>query len=519
MVEDVQAAVRRALSARDVWEALDDLADAPPPGLAVYIADHYRDFGPEQQRYLAWLLGILPVDEAGPVLIALLRIAGTAEHLLGSANQIGVALPADVVLRLLEDRKPRREAVAAAGLALREPVPAHAELVRRLVGLLDDQELGREAAISLGRMKATEHTAAIADRLSTVSEGDHEFFVVALELMGDPAAVPALQQRIRRAPARTVFGLHHALRRFTGRDPLLPLGDDEWVSAAQTAWSTADAEPAGVVEIAVDGPRATFVVRGGTGLIDIDYDPPSPGSSWARWGKSVVIGGERLYRVGSDCGTCETTLGLIGWPARKAADLASTLRDRVAHVSDLTRELIDASAPLLTALRTGHYVMALVDLDLELVTSMRDSWLSRRISRRAGTDRALPAENDTADNDTVHFQLRQPLADEPATYGIIMPTQPFDEPDAGTVEAFRTTIRAGRRPAALVLGWIEDRYVEAEYPERFLVGLVLDGHHKLLAYTSEGQPARALLISRIEDSWGPPNNRTQWLDEVIANLP
>jgi hypothetical protein len=33
-----------------------------------------------------------------------------------------------------------------------------------------------------------------------------------------------------------------------------------------------------------------------------------------------------------------------------------------------------------------------------------------------------------------------------------------------------------------------------------------------------GQPARALLISRVEDSWGPPNNRTQWLDTVIANL-
>jgi hypothetical protein len=231
----------------------------------------------------------------------------------------------------------------------------------------------------------------------------------------------------------------------------------------------------------------------------------------------VLIGGERLYHVGSDCGTCETTLGLIGWPARKAADLASTLRDRVAHVSELTRELIDASAPLLTALRTGHYVMALADLDLELVTNMRDSWLSRRITRRAGTDHAVPADTNV-DTHTDHFQLRQPLADEPPTYGIVMPTQPIDEPNAGTVDAFRTTIRAGQRPTALLLGWIEDRYVQAEYPERFLVGMVLDGHHKLLAYTAEGQPARALLISRVEDSWGPPDNRTQWLDAVIASL-
>lgn len=82
--------------------------------------------------------------------------------------------------------------------------------------------------------------------------------------------------------------------------------------------------------------------------------------------------------------------------------------------------------------------MALADLDLELLTSRRDSWLSRRIARRAGTDRALPA-----DNDTIHTQLRRPLAGEPPR-SILMPTRPVDEPDAGTVDAFRTTIRAGR---------------------------------------------------------------------------
>jgi len=517
MVERVESVVQRAFSAKDVWDALDDLADAPPPGLAAYIAARYRDFVPEQQRYLAWLLGALPAAEAGPVLVALLRTARTAEYLLGAANQARVALPADVVLRLLDDRKPHLEAVAAAGLALREPAPAHTQVVRRLVQLLDDDGgLGRAAAISLGRMRATGHTVAIADRLPTVSEVDHEFFVVALELMGDPAAIPALQARIGWAPAGNVFGLHHALRRLTGRDPLLPLGDDEWVSAARQAWSTVDAEPAGVTDTAVDDKRATFVVRGGKGLVDIDYDSPSPGSSWARWGRSLLVGGEGLYRVGSECGTCETTLGLIGWPTRKAADLASTLRDRIAHVPALTRDLIDASAPLLTALRTGHYVMALVDLDVELVTGTGGSWLSRRIARRAGAERVPSIDDDSAG--TRHFQLREPLAEEPPTYGIFMPTQPIEEPDTGRVTAFRTAIRGGERPAALVLGWIEDRYVEAQYRERFLVGVVLDGHHKLRAYAAEKQPARALLISRIEDSWGPPDNRTQWLDEVITRL-
>jgi hypothetical protein len=64
-------------------------------------------------------------------------------------------------------------------------------------------------------------------------------------------------------------------------------------------------------------------------------------------------------------------------------------------------------------------------------------------------------------------------------------------------------------PGSSPTGWVEDRYVEVEYPERFLVGMVLDGHHKLLAYSTERQPARTLLISRVDDSWGPSNNRMQ----------
>lgn len=515
------AVVQRALAAEDVWTALSGLAASPPPGLAASIAGHYRDVGPDGRRHLAWLLGLLPPAEAGPALTTLLRTARrvTAENLLRAANRARVALPADVIVRLLDDPKAQGAAVAAAGFAAREPVDAHAVLVRRLVGLLDHGSLRRSAAVALGRMKATRHTAAIADRLATVPEPDHDSFVVALELMGDPAVVPLLQARIRRAPARTVFGLHHALHRLTGRDPLLPVDNDGWVAAARSAWSTVDVEPAGVEDVAVAGRRATFVVRGGRGLVHIDYDPPSPGSSWARWNRSLLVGGERVYGVGSDCGTCETTLALIGWPARKAAELAADLRGRVAHVPELTPDLVDASAPLLTALRTGHYVMALVDLDLELVTSMRDSWLRRRIPRRTGVERAPSTDVDSPfRTDTVHFQPREPLGGDPPTYGVVMPTQPLDEPDAGRVEAFRAAIRAGDRPAALVMGWIEDRWIEAQFPERFLVGMVLDGHHKLLAYTAENRPARVLLISRTEDSWGPPEDRTRWLDEVVARL-
>jgi hypothetical protein len=31
-------------------------------------------------------------------------------------------------------------------------------------------------------------------------------------------------------------------------------------------------------------------------------------------------------------------------------------------------------------------------------------------------------------------------------------------------------------------------------------------------------PARALMVFRVEDSWGPPDNRTQWITDVTQPL-
>jgi hypothetical protein len=60
--------------------------------------------------------------------------------------------------------------------------------------------------------------------------------------------------------------------------------------------------------------------------------------------------------------------------------------------------------------------------------------------------------------------------------------------------------------------------VRLEHPERFLVGVILDGHHKLVAYARAGVAARVLMLCRVEDSWGPPTARTAFLDEVFAGL-
>ncbi|HZM78812.1 MAG TPA: hypothetical protein VFC19_24045 [Candidatus Limnocylindrales bacterium] len=149
--------------------------------------------------------------------------------------------------------------------------------------------------------------------------------MVGLELMGDPAAIGGLRDWLARAPAELVWGLHHALVRLCGWEPLTPLEADRpaWADAVRQAWAGWDsARPARPrvegVEL-LDGARARLVVHNGRACVGIDYDPPPPGSSWPRWDKSLRIAERPVYAVGSDCGTCETSLRLLGWPVDRAA--------------------------------------------------------------------------------------------------------------------------------------------------------------------------------------------------------
>jgi hypothetical protein len=382
---------------------------------------------------------------------------------------------------------------------------------------------------TLPQLPEQDLAAFVADRLPGLDGRAHEAFVVALELRADPAAVGPLRDRVAEAPPELLFGLHHALVRLTGHDPVLPLDRDAWPDAVRRAWAgwrpgVAPRPRVEAVELAGDGGnRAGLVVADGRGVIGVDYDPPLPGSSWARWDRSLLVAGERLYGVGSECGTCETSLRLIGWPERPAAALSQRVRDRLGDVGALTGDVLDAVAPLLTGLRSGHYLAVLADLDLEHVTDPARSWLDRRHALRTEADED---DEDRPDGDgfsadwpgTGHFQVRDVVPGPCPTFAVVLPSRALDAVDARTVAAHGDTIASGARPTAVVTAWVEDRHVDWENPERVLVGVILDGHHKLVAYARSGVPARVLLLCRIEDSWGPPTDRTAFLDEVFAGL-
>nr|WSW68200.1 hypothetical protein OG461_19460 [Streptomyces sp. NBC_00995] len=510
-----QARLEAALGADDSWIALYALVEEAPPDLPAAIEARYGPATEAERRQLSSLLRSAG-DRGDPVLLRLLGASEgeDARDLLYTAVQRELRLPAAELRRLARTLGEAAPLVDAMGLS------GDLGFAPFLGDLLDHKTVGGRAALALGRLGAREWTVPVARRLPGTTGLVHVSFAVALELLDDPGAIPHLLSALEteRIPA---WDMHHALVTLTGLDPLLPVTspDGDCGEGIRRVWQKRrPARPAApsTGPVTFESPRhARFTLDEGRGGISIDYDPPVPGSSWPRWDKSLRIGGQPVYHVGSHCDTCETTLNLLGWPARAAHEGAGRLRTALADVTGLDAGVLDAAAPLIEQLRSGHYRAHLADLSLDRVTAPEDSWLNRR--------RALREDYEPYDGEgpydwpgTDHYQLRDRIPGEIPTYGVLLPSQPPDALDADTVARYIAAIAAGRRPAALALAWVQDIYVRAEHPERFLVAVALDGHHKLAAYTAAGVPARLLLLSSAEDNRGPEEGWSTAFNEVLA---
>lgn len=517
MSNTTHEAVTAAVAAGDPWSALEQLAREQPADLLPAVRRCYSTASSEERRRLSWLLRL--VDGGAELMLELLPgvSGGDAADLLRELTRRGTPVGEDQVVRLLADPAAQEAAVVAAS-SWPALAPAIAEF-------LDTPRLRRHAAITLGSMRATAYTDAIVTRLPSLDGPDHAGFVTALELMGDSEVVPPLLKRLAEGPREKVWDIHHALTLLTGHDPLIPLPrkPERWASAVQQAWAgwqPGQPSPPPRVEVGKlsNHTQADLSVHNGLGQFRVDHDPPLPGSTWPRWNRSLRIAGERVYHVGSQCGTCETVMSLLGWPGPEAARVAGQLRDELDDVAALTPDLIGTVDPLLCAMPSGHYQLTLVDLDLEYVTEEQASWWYRRVDIR-DPEEAWPVAAGEQWPGVDHFQLRTQIPDPTPTYASVLPTQPPDTLSAATVDRYRGAIAAGRRPAAVLLGWAQHRWIEANDEEQYLVGVILDGHHKLHAYAAQEQPARALLICRVEDSDGPtPWPPAAWLRTLTAKL-
>lgn len=376
-----------------------------------------------------------------------------------------------------------------------------------------------EGALRLGLAKAPGAAARLVERLAVetdrVAAGG---ICAAIELCDDRSVVPRLAELLATAPEDHVWAIGYVVGVLSGCVPLEAADPD--VEVQRRAWQSAASQPTepAVVAMRAESWGVHFSVQYGRGRIRFVLDPPSSAkTSWPRWDRSLRIDGQPLYAIGSICGTCETVLTLLGWRDAQALSFGRELARSCNDPTAPSEQWVRQAAPLLTELQTGRYLAAVVELVIERVDSIDDSWMSLRGDRRQSDDDWGPDEHYPSWPGTPYFQGPH-FAGTPATYWVMLPSQPLTDLHEPTVQAYMDQIRAGERPTALVLGWLEDVYVECEWEERFVMLCVLDGHHKLEAYARLRRPARVVTVFALDHSSGPPPHRDRFVREALAQV-
>ena len=498
-------AIDAMLTARDPWAAMDDLVDRWSDAIGAACEACWVSADAREKKHLVELLARAARPETDRMLAAWLRSAppDVATRVLATLSHRGVVVSTDRIVQALDDASP---AAIAASAVSRDP-----SLVPRLVALLDTS-LGSVAALALAAMGRTELAPRIVELAQRASEHDAARYLLALERLGDRSVLPALV-RWMGEPNSPTWELHHAMFALTGREPLVEITKTSWEErdrATRRAWAAFDvdalASPRLGSVVIESGARGRFELHDGRARVCIDYDATPLDSQWPRWDKSLRVDGRPIYGIGSDCGTCEALLTRAGAPPESALSEAAEIRSALADVEALTPGLLDALRPLVFTLRTGHYEVRLVDLAIERTDESHASWLTRRYALRKDDDEASRVWRGPE-----HFQVAARGRGTLPTFGILPPLEDLARLSEETIARHDRAIGDGRAPTAVLLGWVVSREIRGEFPERVLMLPVLDGHHKLAAYTRRGTPARCLVIARLEDSWGSP-------DEALEDL-
>jgi hypothetical protein len=377
-----------------------------------------------------------------------------------------------------------------------------------------------QAAVAIGHEHPEGASAALVGQLAREKDvRAAAACCAALESIRDEHVVEPLKALLETCPDDQVWDITHTLGRLTGIDPLIPQGAEVLIFRKTWLQAIERGNKSVVTDQGDDSTFMRFSVDGGQGRIRFDYDPPPAGTvNWPRWGRSLFVGERALYNVGSTCGTCETMLNLVGWPEQSAFDRARSMALSMQDDANPSPEWIKEWSPILSELQTGHYLATSVSLPVERVTCANSSWMTLRQGLRAWEeDEDGPMEIDVSWPGTDHFQ-GPTFAGAMRSFWSVLPSQDLSKLRESQVEHYVEQIRQGKKPTVLALGWMEDRYVQAEWNERFVVLCVLDGHHKLEAYARCQQPAKIICLFYLENTWGPRSDPSGPLVDAIAQL-
>ena len=351
---------------------------------------------------------------------------------------------------------------------------------------LANSEERTKAALILATLRDGASVDSIMGRLRRIISGRDSFAIgqlaVALGMLGDARVAPELQVLLATAPGHAVLWLTQAIHRLTGHGLPLPEVDDvQFIEQVRRDWLAVDLStpPSPRVERRLVSPRiCEAVVTNGRGLFALAADDPEPGFEWPEWDYSWRHGSDRLYDTGGSCTTCDLILDRVGWASEDAVRLAQVVRQQVANVDQLDEPTMAALEPLLCALAPGRYQVRLENLHLE-ATTWAKTWFAAESS-------ALSDPGGT---------MYQPPRAQTSSRVVIAATQPDSALDESTVTQFAACITAGDHPVAVVAAFAAVRQPHDSTIEHPCVtGFIIDGHHKMAAYTSLGLPCRMILI-------------------------
>jgi len=507
----------------EVPAVLEQLRSLGDPALGPALLEQLRGPLPLNSDHLITLLDQL--DPPGA--------PGALRALLGRGNPVATRAALNrLTPRLTPDDAPLLRAL------LPELEGSLRIVLLRAIARVDDPALTADALEVLRRLPDAERPAVLdliassrlaplapllVEGLGALSGRDLVLRCALLERLRAPQAAPALVERLRSAAGSEIWDLCTALLASTGVDPLADADGSEPVErrraaylAAHEAGQLASPPPPSIEAIEPLGPcLLRFDLASGRNQIRFEHDAPSsPDLTWLRWGRSLRIGDRRALALGSTCGTCETVLFHCDFSRDELPAAARQLDDAgLGRGPSIDAGWLAQAAPLLHLMRSGRHLAALIDLPLTPVTPLDPaaSWFHRRNERRHEDDHDFSSFPGVA-----HCQGPLAGTDAEPAYPALLPTQDIDALDPDRVAWFCAAIARGERPWVTALGWIDDRYVSARYPERVIALVALDGHHRAAAYARLGIPARIAVIARLADTWGPPEDRGRHLRQVAG---
>ena len=197
------------------------------------------------------------------------------------------------------------------------------------------------------------------------------------------------------------------------------------------------------------------------------------------WWWYLNLNSEPLCLLGNRCGTCAAIFAYVrDTRLALAPELLSAKLN--AGLAVITREVTDTVAALLPQ---GAYLVRIITVTPILVHAAQKAW-------------------DIGCDAPYFWIANMQRAKSYAQYELLLPLIPESILDAAQIDSYRAVFRQGQAPTVLALSLVDARAVNNEYGETALAHLILDGHHKLMAASLEGQSITLLSFLNVDASTG-----------------